>query len=187
MENYYGYTTGSSAYDKRRHLNCVLNVFIFGLENDVTSEIIKKYSSNSRQETAQQLKFYIAISFSNAAVRCLDYISDDLQLSIDEKNNIFGLVDIFNKEFRSPAGYNNQENQKLLVHMLFMTCFMNEELRNMLVTNAIAGIMKPFFDVSYILKTFNTLISSIELHTTDMAALDRNTLAKIVNHTLKSI
>lgn len=187
MENYFGYTTGSSVYDKRRHLNCVLNVFIFGFDQDVTSDILQKYSSNSRAETAQQLKFYIAMSFSNAAVRCLDYISDDLQLSVEEKNNIFGLIDIFNKEFRSPAGYSKQENQKLLVHMLLMTSFMNEELRNAIVVNAIGGIMKPFFDVNYIIKTFNTLISAIELHTTDLSILDKNTLSKIVNHTIKSI
>lgn len=187
MENYFGYTTGSSLYDNRRHLNCVLNIFILGLEQEVIFDIIQKYSNNSRAETAQQLKFYIAMSFSNAAVRYLDYISDDLELSVEEKNNIFGLIDIFNKEFRSPAGYSKLENQKLLVHMLFATSFMNEELRNTIVVNAIAELMKPFFDINIIIKTFNTLISIIELHITDLSLLDKNTLSKIVNHTIKSI
>jgi hypothetical protein len=184
MENFFGINTGSSFYDKRRHLNCVFQFLLGNLDRGTLGEIFKTFQTQTTKITSQQTKFKIAFTFSNASLRCLDFISEDLSLTDDENMKIFGLIDILNPEIKSPAGYKQAENKKLLVHLLFMSCFIPQNSRNNAITNYVGGILKPFFTIDYIVETFNTLISVINQNSYNLMHINKNDFNAIVSKTL---
>lgn len=183
MDNIFGYGSGSSAYDKRRHYNCVLQVFCSGFDRETVVAIHNYISTTKKNDASSYLNFCIATKYSNAAARILSYIKEDLAITQEEIEMI--ITTMFNyKELKTPAGYKTIENTKLLMQMFFATFYMPETIRLNSTTRFVVPIMKSFFDDNYIRKVFSILEKSVNK---DIMTINKDDFSKIINNALKSI
>ena len=143
-ESFFGYGSGDSQYDTRRHINVIFHeLMYYKLYLDLTS-------------TIECIKYADSLPLQQAA----EYICNDV-LSYDEHNYLnllrsrYGLSEedfiqimsgrsMHDKLVKTPAGYDREQNIRLLVQMTIARYYMTPRDENSLVeiNTMIASIAK---------------------------------------------
>ncbi len=169
MENFFGYNTGSTLFDKRRHLNTVFCLFAnyhLILDSRIGQQIAY-HLENSDTETIAS--FICNDIFSYGEHNFMNLLREKYQISESDFLQIMGGVGLLERENKTPAGYNRQQNISLLVELLVSRIYMQPQNTNALqkINNIIATIahkMSPKFSESEIQAIFDLSMEAMHLY-----------------------
>lgn len=169
MENFFGYNSGSTLFDKRRHLNTVFCLFAnyhFILNNRVGQQIAYYLKNKDREAIAL---FICNEIFSFGEHNYMNLLREKYQVLENDFLQIMGGVGLLERENKTPAGYNRQQNISLLVEMLVSRIYMQPQNPNALqqINNIIANIaynMSPQFTKREIQAIFNLSMEAMRLY-----------------------
>lgn len=169
MENFFGYGSGSALFDKRRHLNTVF--FLFAnyhlIVDSRIGQQIAYHLKNSDMETTAS--FICNDIFSYGEHNSMNLLREKYQIPESDFLQIMGGVGLLERENKTPAGYNRQQNISLLVEMLVSRIYMQPQNTSALqqINNIIATIahkMLPKFTESEIQAMFDLSMEAMRLY-----------------------
>ncbi len=126
-ESFFGYGSCSAAYDKRRHLNVLFQLFmIYRLKADQQG-LVPKLKMVIQMPTEEAAEFVCNDILSYDEHNFLNLIRERLNLADADFVKIMSAYGCTLPENKTPAGYTCRQNQELLVQMLTTRCFMQPE------------------------------------------------------------
>lgn len=124
MEDFFGYGTADSFYDRRRHINVIFQLFIF-YKLKISSDVLMSDLKYALQLPTLEAAEFVCNNILNRGEHdYLNLLRERYNISDPEFAKImsgYGSSLLVNK---TPAGYTKQQNQRLLVQMLTARCYM---------------------------------------------------------------
>lgn len=177
-KTFLGYTTGSSAYDGRRHVNYFLVHFV-SYNTAIDSSLIP-YGRTLLDALRSQ-------NFNKAYDICVNHLLTPIQkrfleclkrkkgLTQDEYTTILSGISLTESIMRTPAGYSKVENKRMFIHNVVATMFMQPQVQY--ATN-------EFYNGCF--KTFSVFLSTNEmmniLRTTQSVCENYSTVDSVLNN-----
>ncbi|MBO7200953.1 MAG: hypothetical protein J6V54_06105 [Bacteroidales bacterium] len=123
MNNFFGFDTANSFYDKRRHINLVyysmMHLRLLSGDNSFIYDVKRIISSNnSSLEKAKMMRMEILTDYENSF---LDYLQKRYNLSDNDYVTILSGESLTNAIVKSPAGYTSIENWELIIQIMYST------------------------------------------------------------------
>jgi hypothetical protein len=130
---FFGYTTRSSAYDARRHVNFFFNAFVsYNMEvnpsiSSTIGKAMKFFNLGNIVMAAQYITSEVLTPDQN---KFLEFLKKDKGLSDDEYKTIIAGISFTCEQYRTPAGYREYEHKLLMVQIAIATAFMQPQIPN---------------------------------------------------------
>lgn len=129
---FFGYTTRSSAYDARRHVNLFFNTFVsYNMELDpsINSTIRRalKYLNLGNLDMSAQL--IASEGLTPDQNKFLEFLKKDKGLSDSEYKTIIAGISFTCEQYRTPAGYREYEHKLLMIQIVISTAFMQPQVQ----------------------------------------------------------
>ena len=123
MDNFFGLGTASASYDKRRHVNLVYYTMMMlrltKKNNTFMMNLKQILSSGYDKETKADLMCQHILT--DYEVSYLNYLRGRYGLSEDEYVTILAGETLTQREVKSPAGYQGNQNWELIIQMFYAT------------------------------------------------------------------
>lgn len=129
---FFGYTTRSSAYDARRHVNFFFNTFVsYNMEldpsiNSTIRRALKYLNLGNLDMSAQLIASEILTPDQN---KFLEFLKKDKGLSDSEYKTIIAGISFTCEQYRTPAGYREYEHKLLMIQIVISTAFMQPQVQ----------------------------------------------------------
>lgn len=164
MENFFGISSGSSLFDKRRHVNTIYNEFFqFRYKREGEKNfIVNKLIPILEEDRNERYRIIAQSILSDYEYSFLCYLMRRYNLSEDEFVTIIAGETHFNDSMRTPASYSLVENYRLLIHMIYATILVPEYYQsctNQVLLGFVTDIAKQFKGINTSLGIIATLIN----------------------------
>lgn len=126
-EDFFGYGSGSSTYDKRRHINVIFQLFIMYKLKVNQSALATKLQYALRLPMQQAAEYVCNEILSYDEHNYLNLLRERYNLPISDFTKIMSAYGCTLQENKTPAGYNTRQNQELLVQMINARYYMQPQ------------------------------------------------------------
>ena len=165
MDNFFGIGTSSSFYDKRRHVNVILMMFLdyhfYATPGFADRLVALLQSSKSEERIAFEICNDPFLSFDE--LNLLKTIKEKVGLPQSDFDKIMSGVSLrYDKQYRTPAGYDRIENTRLLVDMVVAICYACDDFSSPAFTKMTAevgGLAKGMKGISFDQTKFERLFN----------------------------
>ena len=142
MNNFFGFNTGSSAYDKRRHLNLIYHEFMYFklLENQSIAMAVKNVMAKSINE---RYNIFLASILNKYESNFLYYLKNRYQVIDADFETIIAGETFKYGEVKTPAGYNQEQDWRLVIQMIYATVLTGSNMQPY-VQSVVQSYIFPF-------------------------------------------
>ena len=142
MNNFFGFNTGSSAYDKRRHLNLIYHEFMYFklLENQSIAMAVKNVMAKSINE---RYNIFLASILNKYESNFLYYLKNRYQVPDADFETIIAGETFKYGEVKTPAGYHQDQDWRLVIQMIYATVLTGSNMQPY-VQNVVQSYIFPF-------------------------------------------
>lgn len=130
IENFFGYGSASSAYDKRRHINVILQLLLMYKLKQNPGFIIPKLQCALRLPTQQAAELICNDVLTYDEHNYLNLLRERYNLPDSDFTKIMSGCGCTLAENKTPAGYSQRQNQELLIQMLNSRYYMKPQDAN---------------------------------------------------------
>lgn len=120
MENFFGIGLANSFYDKRRHVNAILMIILdyhfYATPGFADRLVALLQSPKSEERKAFEMCNDPFLSFDE--LNFIKTVKEKVGLPQGDFNRIMSGISLFDKQYKTPAGYGRIENTRLLVDMI---------------------------------------------------------------------
>lgn len=192
MNNFFGVGTGLATYDNRRHVNMIYAIFmqyriVAGGQSFMTMFANFLKSAYNEEERA----YYVRDHYLNSTeFGFLGYLFSRFNLSIEEFFTIMSGRTFLDKEIKTPAGYNAEQNWRLIIHMLYTSLCVSDEHKRyekQIITSTIIPVVSGMCSVNmnadkyHILTTeLNTCLNKGLRDFCDLPKIESTIISKIM-------
>lgn len=188
MENFFGISSGSSLFDKRRHINTIYAEFFeFRLQKEGQPFVMNKLVpilQKGKNERFNDIQNHI---LSDLEYSFLYYLKNRYNLSDDEFITIIAGENHFQRETKTPAGYSLEENYRLLVHMIYATLCVSEYYQScskQVLSGFVSSLARQFsgFNTSIgtIIALVNECLAKGLTNFTDLPKIENYVISKVM-------
>ena len=119
MENYFGLGTGSSYYDKRRHVNAIFMIMA-DYHFHATPGFSDRLISVIKSGVSETMRTNIIANeiLSRDELNFLNIVREKTNLPSDDFERIISGISLYDPQYKTPAGYDRVQNTRLLVDMI---------------------------------------------------------------------
>lgn len=123
MNNFFGFDSADSFYDKRRHINLVYYTMMYLrlLKGDNTFMLNIKRILSPNNNTLTRADMMCGEILTDLEVSYLKYLKDRYALSVNDYVTILAGETLAQGIVKSPAGYTSTSNWELIVQMMYAT------------------------------------------------------------------
>ena len=123
MNNFFGFDSADSFYDKRRHINLVYYTMMYLrlLKGDNTFMLNIKRILSPNNNTLTRADMMCGEILTDLEVSYLKYLKDRYALSVNDYVTILAGETLTQGIVKSPAGYTSTSNWELIVQMMYAT------------------------------------------------------------------
>ena len=130
MDNFFGIGTNSSFYDKRRHINLIYQEFVhFKLLVHDNRSLAMQVKQVLATDLNTRFNAFQSMFLNNYENNFLYYLKQRYQMPDDDYTRIIAGESFKNPEFKSPAGYNQEQDWRLVIQMIYATILTGHELQ----------------------------------------------------------
>ena len=127
MDNFFGYGTASSAYDKRRHINVIFQILMMYKLKVNPNSVIPPLQRALRLPVQQAAEVICNDILSYDEHNYLNLLRERYGISESDFTKIMSGYGCTLRENKTPAGYSTRQNQELLIQMLNARYYMRPQ------------------------------------------------------------
>ena len=129
MNNFFGIGTGLATYDNRRHVNMIYAIFMqYRIVAEGKSFMTRFVNFLKSAYNEEERAYYVRDHYLNPTeFGLLGYLFERFNLSIEEFFTIMSGRTFMDKEIKTPAGYNSEQNWRLIIHMFYTSLCVSDE------------------------------------------------------------
>lgn len=154
-KTFFGYTTGSSMYDGRRHLNYFFVHFVSyntAINHSLIPHGRKLLETLKKRNLSKAYSICVNELLTPIQKRFLENLKNRKGLTNDEYTTILSGISLSESIVRTPAGYSKLENKRMFIHCIVATMFMQPQIQ---------GTINEFYTGSF--QTFSVFLSTDEM------------------------
>lgn len=188
MENFFGISTGSPFYDKRRHINTIYAEFFeFRLQKEGKPFVMNKVVPILQKDKNERFNSVQNQILTDLEYSFLYYLKNRYNLSDDEFITIVAGETHFQREMKTPAGYSLEENYRLLVHMIYATLCVSgyyQTCSKQVLSGFVSSLARQFSGFNASVGTIATLVNECLAkgltNFTDLPKIENYVISKIM-------
>ena len=140
-EMFFGYGSGESFYDKRRHINVIFQLLMMYKLKSIPSIVIPQLQQALRMPVQEAAELVCNDILTYSEHNYLNLLRERYCLNDADFTKIMSGYGCTLQVNKTPAGYNKRQNQELLVQMLTSRYYMRPQDANAFayINSAIAG------------------------------------------------
>lgn len=177
MESFFGYGTANSAFDGRRHVNTLTNLYAtYRLRAD--GESVANMVRNSIQmEDSQSVAYLKQNLYGRDFLQFIDMMAKRFSLKEEEINVIMSNKPLLMRVLKTPAGYDRSKNIGLIVDIAYLQKFfgaINGAVYGQFIRNLMPMFkgMKGSITESEVNKIFSLVTSQLKSGVTDLLTIE---------------
>ena len=129
-EMFFGYGSGESFYDKRRHINVIFQLLMMYKLKAIPSIVIPQFQQASRMPVQEAAELVCNDILTYSEHNYLNLLRERYCLNDTDFTKIMSGYGCTFQVNKTPAGYNKRQNQELLVQMLNSRYYMRPQDAN---------------------------------------------------------
>lgn len=126
-EDFFGYGSASSAYDKRRHINVIFQILLMYKLRNNQSSLMPKLQYALRLPMQQAAEYVCNEILTYDEHNYLNLLRERYNLPVSDFTKIMSGYGCTLRENKTPAGYTTRQNQELLIQMLNARYYMRPQ------------------------------------------------------------
>ena len=130
IDNFFGYGSASSEYDKRRHINVIFQLLLMYKLKQNPGFVIPKLQRALQLPTQQAAEFICNEVLSYDEHNYLNLLRERYNIPVSDFTKVLSGYGCTLPENKTPAGYSQRQNQQLLVQMLNARYYMQPQDAN---------------------------------------------------------
>lgn len=189
MDNFFGLGLADSFYDKRRHVNVILMTFInyhfYATPGYADRLVALVKSSKSEAQKASEMCNDPFLTYDE--LNFIKTVKEKVGLPLSDFNRIMSGISLYDPQFKTPAGYDQAQNTRLLVDMVVALTYACDDFQSPAftkMTQMIGALGKGMRGISFDQAKFERLFhlsfeaQRIYQYTTELRQVEDYVLAR---------